>query len=200
LRRNWSIARGVECGMDRKLVVLAGVMLGVIVLGGWLTTSSIEQVAEPLPVPDTIDVLTQAAGISPQDFSFGDEDQMSIAVLDEDRMLIALAPQATTRSEWLVHLAGLAAETFGVFLSFYLARAAGMIPRRLRGQILGLSLVLGVASYATANAAALVTPPLSPQVLLGSIKDGFVWAAAFPMFANAFGMADESSERARAGT
>lgn len=186
--------------MDRKLVGLAGVMVGVILLGGWLTAASIDQVSEPQPVPDGIDELTKAAGFSPQDFSFGEDDQMSIAVLGEDRMLIALAPQPTTSSEWVVHLAGLAAETFGVFLSFYLARAAGMIPRRLRGQILGLSLVLGVASYATANAAALVTPPLSPQVVLGSIKDGFVWAAAFPMFANAFGMAEETSESARAAT
>jgi hypothetical protein len=102
-------------------------------------------------------------------------------------------PSGAQDSVWLVHVVGLLSETFGVFLSFYLARAAGMVPQRLRGQILTLSLVLGIASYATTNAAAIVTPTLTPPFVFSAIKDGFVWAAAFPMFASAFGMADEGA-------
>jgi hypothetical protein len=68
-----------------------------------------------------------------------------------------------------------------------------MVPRRFKRQILGLSLVLGVVSYSTANAATVVGPVLTPQHVFSSVKDGFVWAAAFPMCARAFGLAGEDA-------
>ena len=66
----------------------------------------------------------------------------------------------------------------------------GLVPKSIRGQILGISLVLGIASYSAAMATRVVNPPLTPQFVFGAVKDGFVWAAAFPMFARAFGMRD----------
>lgn len=102
---------------------------------------------------------------------------------------ITIPPADPSLTEiWGIHLVGIGAEILGVFLSFWLAIATGILPKtRVRRQVLGISLVLGFVSYA-ATMAILPNPTLSPQFVFMAVKDGFVWAAAFPMFARALGI------------
>jgi len=95
--------------------------------------------------------------------------------------------------EWGVHILGLAGEAVGVFISLWLTRAAGLLPRRARKQIVGISLAIAVVSYATSQAAQKGTVTVSPQFLFQTIKDGFAWSTSLPLFAKAFGQVDEVS-------
>ena len=99
------------------------------------------------------------------------------------------APETTTWSEWGTHLLGLAGTVLGVFMSLWLALVAGLLPKPIRRQLLGISLVLGISSYA-ASAAVAGPVLLTPAYIFGTIKDGFAWAAAFPMLARALGIRD----------
>lgn len=97
-----------------------------------------------------------------------------------------------TEPEWQrllgTHAAGLGAEFLGVFMSFWLALAVGIIPKGYRVQIFGISFVLAFASYAAVQAGAIGNPEMTPQFLFGAVKDGFAWSTAFPMFAWALGI------------
>lgn len=91
------------------------------------------------------------------------------------------------------HSAGLGAEFLGVFMSFWLALAVGIIPKGYRVQIFSISFVLAFASYAAAQAGAIGDPELTPQFLFGAVKDGFAWSTAFPMFAWALGIRERKN-------
>ncbi len=103
---------------------------------------------------------------------------------------VLLVPQAehSLTSTWGAHLGGLGAEVLGVLLSFWLAAMAGVLPKHIRRQILGISLALGIVSYAAAQAVAVKQATLTPQFVFAAIKDGFMWAAAFPMLAQVLGI------------
>lgn len=98
------------------------------------------------------------------------------------------------------HSAGLGAEFLGVFLSFWLALAVGIIPKGYRVQIFSISFVLAFASYAAAQAGAVGNPDLTPQFLFGAVKDGFAWSTAFPMFAWALGIRERKNGGGAAAT
>ncbi len=106
------------------------------------------------------------------------------------QVLLVPEPEPTLGAVWKVHLGGLGAEILGVLLSFALAAMAGALPRQIRRQILGISLVLGIVSYAAAQAVATKEALLTPQFVFAAIKDGFMWAAAFPMLAQVLGIRD----------
>jgi LysM repeat protein len=110
------------------------------------------------------------------------------------------APAADQPSVWVVHAIGVCAEMVGVLLSFWLALVAGLLPKGLRTQVLGISVALGIASYAAAQGVAPGDPLLTPQFVFAAIKDGFAWSAAFPMFAAAFGLARAVGKREEATT
>jgi hypothetical protein len=92
--------------------------------------------------------------------------------------------------EWVMHLLGLGGEAIGVFISLWLTRAAGLLPRRARKQIAGISLAIAVVSYAMSQAA-LSEVTSSPQFFFQNIKDGFSWSTSLPLFAKAFGQVDD---------
>ncbi len=89
---------------------------------------------------------------------------------------------------WGVHAAGLLFELIGVLLSFWLAAMVGLLPRSVRAQVFGISLVLAIVSYAASQSVATSNPLLTPQFLFGALKDGFLWSAAFPMLAKLLGI------------
>ena len=103
---------------------------------------------------------------------------------------MVIPPQGPTPVEvWQAHGFGMLAEVLGVAISLWLTKAAGLLQKRMWKGILGLSLVIALISYATAQMA---TPdPLayvSPQFILASIKDGFTWSTLIPLLARAIGV------------
>ena len=107
----------------------------------------------------------------------------------EGQSLVIPPPSPPSSEVWQAHGFGILAEALGVIISLWLAKAAGLLPRRLRKSIAGLSLAIALISYASTQAAA--PEPLSyvsPQFIFASIKDGFTWSASMPMIARAFGV------------
>jgi len=87
-----------------------------------------------------------------------------------------------------MHAFGLISELVGVFLSMWLTRTAGLLPKRLQRQILGISVAIAIVSYAGGRyAVADALPSLSPQFVFQAIKDGFAWSTSLPLFAKALG-------------
>jgi hypothetical protein len=175
-----------------------------VVLVAWATAVQLDRMASEVAPEAALVQVASALGLDLTGLGGepGTDTGLSvIAVPGGDVLVIPVSASAASgprSSAWGVHVVGLLAEISGVFMSFWLAKAADMVPRRLKGQILGLSLVLGVVSYSSANAATVVGPVLTPQHVFASVKDGFVWAAAFPMFARAFGLvADDAASDTR---
>jgi len=184
-------------GAARGLSLLATVLLLPAMLTGAASSARRDGVALAVAAGDA-----RAGGISlglvDRARSVGGSPITEISLAGDsgrDALVVPLATTAGARqSVWLVHAVGLVAEIIGVFMSFWLARAAGMVPAPLSGRIFALSLLLGLASYSSANATSSLAPVLTPQHVFASVKDGFVWAAAFPIFARAFGMTRDDAE------
>jgi hypothetical protein len=77
-----------------------------------------------------------------------------------------------------------------VFISLWLTRTAGLLPRRAHKKIAGISLAIAVVSYATTQAKPEIVA-FAPEFLFQTIKDGFSWSTSLPLFAKAFGQVDE---------
>jgi hypothetical protein len=179
--------------MSRRLLALAAGLMAVVLLVGWATAVQRDRYLSGIRAQETLAHVVAAYELSADDLMRADGLGVTLTAVPEGKLLIDPAPAASLSSVWGVHAVGMLAEVAGVLMSFWLARAAGMVPQRLKGQILGLSLILGVVSYSTAHATSVVGPVLTPQHLFASLKDGFVWAAAFPMFGRAFGLSGDDA-------
>lgn len=183
------------------LYVLATAFLIVIGLVGWsgwrgaplgggltLHASSLQTVTIG-EGGDTVPGVADRLGVSADALAKAN-DLAATATLDAGAEL-TVPPEATDwRKAFSTHAAGLGAAFIGVFMSFWLSLAVGIVAKGYRAQILGISFVLALASYAATQASAAGQPVLTPQFLFASIKDGFAWSSAFPMFAWALGIRD----------
>lgn len=178
------------------LYVAAALCLVLIVSLAWWTRDFI-----PLPPePDALTTqYTLQEGDSPE--SVAEAFRVSEAALAEANAAASIDQLPGTAGStivipggrdlartWSVHAAGLLFELIGVLLSFWLAAMIGLLPRRVRAQVFGISLVLAIVSYAASQSVATSNPLLTPQFLFGALKDGFLWSAAFPMLAKLLGI------------
>lgn len=137
---------------------------------------------------DTLPGVADSLGVPIDDLQRANA-TLSPSVVLAEGIEVTVPPEATTWQALVgIHAAGLGAEFLGVFLSFWLALAVGIVPKGYRVQIFGISFVLALASYAAVQAGAVGNPSMTPQFLFGAIKDGFAWSTAFPMFAWALGI------------
>lgn len=183
------------------LYVLAAVFLAAIVSLAWWTQQSEQPQSRVVRQGDTLIGLSEAYGVSPEELAtINDTTIGELEIVPGTTIAVPVAPSSGL-GVWYVHLAGMGAEILGVLLSFWLALIAGMAPSGFRKQILGISVVLGIASYASTWAVNDVAPVLVPRFVFGALKDGFAWSAAFPMFAAAlgFGRAERSTGRTPSG-
>ena len=180
------------------LYLAAALCLVLIVSLAWWTREFIPRV--PQEAVETVTHYTvqegDSAALIAEAFQVA-PDQLSLAnaIADPSQLQVKpgqvlLVPQRapSLTSTWGAHLGGLGAEVLGVRLSFWLAAMAGVLPKRIRKQILGISLALGIVSYAAAQAVAVKEALLTPQFVFAAVKDGFMWAAAFPMLAQVLGI------------
>lgn len=174
--------------MRSALLYLIGLGGLALILGvGWWTYQSTRDGAVLVRTGDTVASIAQEAGVSEEELAAANDAEPGQLEIEPGDTLQVPPASPTPARVWATHLAGLVAEVFGVLLSFWLAIVAGLLPKRYRRQVLAISVVLGVASYATTWAVVRVDPVLTPQFLFAAIKDGFAWASAFPLFAAAFG-------------
>jgi hypothetical protein len=150
-------------------------------------------VVEPTPYQiaagETVAEISRDRGVTME--AIAEANDLSVGQLEAlDTGEMVAIPQRTPSGldVWKVHGVGLGAEILGVLLSFWLALVAGLLPKGYRQQMFGISAALGLASYAGSHAVAAETPLLTPEFVFGSVKDGFAWAAAFPLFASLFGV------------
>lgn len=178
------------------LYLVAAVMLVVIVSVAWATRSSMPvlppnavqttYIAQP---GDTIASVAESLDVAPEALVEANDLPATTTSLQQGQEIEVPADAPTWRQSAGVHGAGILAQILGVFMSFWLSILTGILPKTpIRRQVLGMSLVLGLASYAAAQSVATETAHLTPQFLFSAIKDGFLWSAAFPMFARALGI------------
>ncbi|MEO8085133.1 MAG: LysM domain-containing protein [Ardenticatenales bacterium] len=160
---------------------------GVPVAGGHILHETAVQTMTVGEGGDTVPGVAEKLGVSADELAKAN-DLATTASLPAGTELTVPASSRGWQSLLGTHSAGLGAEFLGVFMSFWLALAIGIIPKGYRVQIFSISFVLALASYAAAQAGAAGNPDLSPQFLFGAIKDGFAWSTAFPMFAWALGI------------
>jgi LysM repeat protein len=139
---------------------------------------------------DTPQTIAEAKKVTAEDLASANDAQPDAWIIVPGKPITIPPPKTTAVDEWWTHLVGLGGTILGVFMSLWLALIAGLLPKPIRRQVLGISLVLGLTSYATTHAVAGPVVLLSPAFLFASIKDGFAWAAAFPMLARALGIRD----------
>lgn len=183
------------------LYILAAGFLAVIALFGWMgwrgaplgggltMHASALQTVTIGQGGDTVPGVAAKLGVTAEELAKAN-DLAATASLDAGDELTV--PQADTDGLALLstHAAGLGATFVGVFMSFWLALAVGIVAKGYRPQIFSMSLVLALASYAASQAGAAGPPVLTPPFLFEAIKDGFAWSSAFPMFAWALGIRD----------
>lgn len=183
------------------LYLAAAVLLVVIVSVAWWTRGFLP--APPAPdavrttytaqAGDTIESVAGSMSIDPAALADANDKTSTTAALQAGEELEVPPATPSLVDTWKVHGVGLAAQILGVLLSFWLSILTGVLPKTpLRRQILGISLVLGIASYASAQAVA-GDAQLTPQFVFGAVKDGFLWSAAFPMFARVLGVKDPTT-------
>jgi hypothetical protein len=174
------------------LYILAGLFIALIVSAAWWTREFEGARSESIHVVqsgETAVTIARAYGVPVEALAeANDEPLETFEPVPGDPILVP-ADEPALSDVAKLHAIGLAAEIAGVFMSFWLGIVAGLMPRDLRRQIFGISLALGIASYAATQATA-TTAALTPQFVFGAIKDGFMWSAAFPLFARAFGVRD----------
>lgn len=176
------------------LYLFAAAALVLIVSVAWWTRAYVERhydaSVHTVQPGETAESIATAAGVPLEALAGANAmapDEMALAPGDK---IVVPAPATNTVDQWITHLIGLAGTALGVFMSLWLAMVAGLLPPPIRRQVLGISLVLGVASY-TATYAVIQEPVrLTPTFLFIAIRDGFAWAAAFPMLARALGIRD----------
>jgi len=169
------------------LYLLAAVFLAAIVSLAWWTWLTEAPRLHEVRAGETLDGIAQEYEVSPADLAEANDDTVSTIVIEPGETLKVPPPPPSVLNMWSAHAAGLGAEILGVLLSFWLALIAGMAPAGYRKQIFGISVVLGIASYASTWAVTDAVPLLTPRFVFSALKDGFAWSAAFPMFAAAFG-------------
>ncbi len=183
------------------LYLVGAVLLVAIVSIAWWTRGFLP----PPPAPDavrttytaqagdTVDSVAASLDVEAQALADANDKSSTTAALAPGETLDVPAPAPSLVDTWKVHGVGLGAQILGVLLSFWLSILTGVLPKTpLRRQVLGISLVLGIASYASAQAVA-GDARLTPQFVFGAIKDGFLWSAAFPMFARVLGVKDPTA-------
>jgi LysM repeat protein len=113
--------------------------------------------------------------------------QASRPVRDGEALVIP-PPAPALIQVWRTHGLGVLAEVVGVAIGLWLSRAAGLMPKRIRGGSWVLSLAIAAASYATTHVVA-ATPVtyVSPGFIFAAVKDGFFWSSSMPLVARAFG-------------
>ena len=172
------------------LYVLAALMLALIVSVAWWTRLAEQPQHYVIGSGDTVESISAAYDVEIELLAEANgTDEEDLVIVPGESIMIPAAP-ATGANVWLAHGAGIGAEIGGVLLSFWLSLVAGLLPRGYRKQMFGISAALGLASYAGSHAGVEQAISLTPGFLFDAIKDGFMWAAAFPMFAAAFGMRD----------
>jgi len=175
------------------LYLFAAGALVLIVSIGWWTRDYLQQQKYIVQLGDTVVSIAAELEVSPRDLATANGASPENLPLEPGDELIVPAPSATSLAVWRTHGVGVAGEILGVFMSLWLALVAGLLPKTIRRQILGISLVLGLTSYATIYAVVPAPLSLTPAFLFATIKDGFAWAAAFPMLARALGIRDAPS-------
>jgi LysM repeat protein len=190
------------------LYLLAAVFLAAIISLAWWTRLAETPRVHEVRTGETLDGIADEYEVSPADLAEANDDTVSTIVIEPGETLVVPTTPPSGLDVWYAHAAGLGAEILGVLLSFWLALIAGMTPSGYRKQILGISVVLGIASYASTWAVTDAVPLLTPRFVFSALKDGFAWSAAFPMFAAAFGfgraarsgVSSAPAPRASAGT
>lgn len=181
------------------LYLLAAIFLVLIVSVAWWTREFVSRVEVELytvPVGQTVESMAGELGVTPEELAVAN-DKTVATFKPQPGQEIRVPPREPTAVDiWKVHIVGLLAEALGVLMSFWLAIVAGLLPTGLRRQILGIALVLGIASYAAVQGIAPGEPQLTPQFVFMAIKDGFAWSAAFPLFARAFGFTRDAAASA----
>lgn len=147
---------------------------------------------------DSIVSIANETGTTPENLAEANGGNVEDLKVTPGEQIIVPPPESTSPAEWGTHALGIAGTILGVFMSLWLALVAGLLPRRIRRQVLGISLVLGLTSYATTYAAVGGSVQLTPTYLFIAIRDGFAWAAAFPMLARALGIRDAPPAQAPA--
>jgi LysM repeat protein len=176
------------------LYVFAAGALALMISMAWWTQRYSAEHYQPqvytVQVGDTAVSIAQEHGTAVIDLAKANSVTSNGLKIAPGQQIIIPPPSPTPASEWATHALGIAGTVLGVFMSLWLALVAGLLPRGIRRQVLGISLVLGLTSYATTYAVAGAPVQLTPAYLFGAIKDGFAWAAAFPMLARALGIRD----------
>ena len=138
---------------------------------------------------DTWENVALRYGISVKDLLRANRLTQATRPIREGENLVVPPTGPTPAEVWQAHGFGMLAEAVGVAISLWLTKSAGLLPKRLRKGVLGLSLAIALISYATAQAA---TPEpltyLSPQFIFACVKDGFTWSTSMPIIARAFGV------------
>jgi hypothetical protein len=175
------------------LYVFAALALVLIVSVAWWTKSSLEKDAKTYTVQagDTELTIAEDHGVSVTELAAANEADVGKVPVETGKLLLIPSPSPTPITVWFTHLVGIMGVVLGVFMSLWLALAAGLLPKPIRKQVLGISMVVGLVSYASTFAVVSEDVVLTPTFLFIAIKDGFAWAAAFPMLARALGIRDE---------
>jgi hypothetical protein len=178
------------------LYITAALCLVLIVSLAWWTRDFVPAPPDPeglvtrytLQEGDTPESVAEAFRLPFEDLAAANGASGIAQMPSSPGSVLTIPSERSLASTWGVHGAGLVAEMLGVLLSFWLAAMIGLLPKPVRGQIFGISLVLALVSYAAAQSVAATNPSLTPQFLFGALKDGFMWSAAFPMLARLLGI------------
>lgn len=180
------------------LYILAGLMLVLIVSVAWWERLAEQPSEHIVRQGETLTSISTDLGVEPGAIADANGVEVNEIIIRPGVTILVPKVPTTGTGVWLAHGAGIIAEITGVLLSFWLGLVAGIVPRGYRQQILGISAALGVASYAANYAGTDQAISITPGFLFTSIKDGFMWAAAFPLFAAAFGMRQNDDSRTSA--
>ena len=142
---------------------------------------------------DTLADIARKSGTHEQ--VIADENELRPGALIEPGQVLSIpSPPFAPLLEWELQLVGLAGTCVGVFISFWLCRTAGLLPRILHRRVFGVSLAVAIISYATMQASNPELPStITPVFLLNAIKDGFAWSTSIPLLANALGFHPDRS-------
>jgi len=182
------------------LYIVAAACLALIISVAWWTREFVSPTPDPASVSvvytaqegDTVDSVAGSFRIPPSDLAAANDLTTTAAPLTPGEELTVPLAESSYFAVWGAHAAGIVAVIVGVLLSFWLGRLTGITPKIASRQILGISLVIGIVSYAADHAVG-PNPPLTPQFIFTSLQVGFMWAAAFPMAARALGMRDPTA-------
>jgi hypothetical protein len=175
------------------LYIFAALALVLIVSVAWWTRESIDRNTRVYTVQpgDTEETIAEDHNVSRAQLATANDADVGEMELQPGATIILPVISPTAPEVWITHLVGIGGEMLGVFMSLWLALVAGLLPKHIRRQVLGISVVLGIVSYATTRAVLPDAVLLTPAFLFAAIKDGFAWAAAFPLLARALGIREE---------